>query len=80
MNSLSTNPVLLQLAARQSTASVDDGLAKYAVRQCPLGKTRFATKVDARRRLATIPEVMSVFRCALCDGYHIGHRRGRVLA
>jgi hypothetical protein len=67
MTSLAHNPVLQALA---------DSLN----RQCPMGKTRFATKREAKRWLARLTRTkgMHAFRCAICNGYHLGHPRGQV--
>jgi hypothetical protein len=80
---LGDHPVLQQLASAHTTAPArpapDPGLVKFIERLCPLrGKTRYASKQEARQFAATTPNLTKAYRCAVCDGYHLAtRRRGR---
>ena len=54
----------------------DLGLRAFIERRCPLyGKTRYASKRDARRFAASTPNLTMAYRCHVCDGYHVAARR-----
>jgi hypothetical protein len=49
---------------------------------CPTGKVVFVTKADAQAalgRMAAHRTNMRAFRCAWCEKFHVGHRRGAIL-
>ncbi len=52
------------------------GLRASIERRCPLnGKTRFATKAEARRFVGRIPNLTRAYRCEICSGYHVASSR-----
>ena len=65
MYRLAENPTLQRLAA-----------VAWIERRCPLtGKTRYATKAQARQFAASTLTLTTAFRCAVCGGYHLANRR-----
>ena len=57
-------------------SSPDPGLRAFIERRCPLhGKTRYATKAEARRFAASTPNLTTAYRCQVCDAYHVASRR-----
>lgn len=55
--------------------------------ECPLGKRAFTSKREAKAALATVTRhganrdrtPQQAYRCHVCGGWHLGHRRGAVL-
>ncbi len=56
--------------------------APVVIDECPTGKRPFTTKDDADRALRRINPTqrthMRRYRCAYCQRYHLGHRRGAI--
>lgn len=60
----------------ETTPQPDAGLRAFIERRCPLqGKTRFATKAEARRVVARSSNLTSAYRCMVCEGYHVASSR-----
>ncbi len=59
--------------------------APVVIEECPTGKSPFISKQaarDAARRYGRHKNTrteMRPFRCAICDRYHIGHKRGAII-
>jgi hypothetical protein len=49
---------------------------------CPTNKTAYKTKREAQAALGMSNpgerSAMHTYRCAYCEHYHLGHRRGRI--